>query len=299
MPQQDRIVRPVEDRRFTGMVLVILAVACFTGIDVGAKWLIISGIPTAEVVFARYAVNLVLFMAVFLPLRGPALFATRHPTLEIVKALMLLGATVANFIAIRYLPLTVTGSIMFAMPLILPVMAIPLLGEHIGWRRWLAVAAGFIGVLTILQPGGVAFHWAALVSIAAMVFYALYTIATRKLAGIDPADTQQAYSVTIATAGVAPFLLFGWTWPGDLAGWLAFGLMGLCGAVGHLLLTVAYRLGPASVLAPFTYPQILFMAAASWFVFGEAPDAAVYAGAPIIVGAGLYLWLREGQIAPR
>ena len=173
-------VLPIEDRRLFGIGLMLGGYLMFTVIDSCAKWLSLAGLPTNEVVFVRYAGQLLLVSALFLPTRGVALVKSRSPKLEILRGLCLLGSTVANFFALRYLPLTVTASIAFTMPLMLCALSIPLLGETVGWRRWLAIVVGFVGVLVIVRPGTAAFH------------PAIYRLAVRRrlFGALQPADAQ-------------------------------------------------------------------------------------------------------------
>jgi drug/metabolite transporter (DMT)-like permease len=176
---------------------------------------------------------------------------------------------------------------------------VPLLGEHVGWRRWGAILVGFGGVLVIIRPGTEAFSPYVVLSLFAVLFYACYNLLTRMLAGVDSASTQMFYATLIATVCILPFAFGGWTWPGDTASWIAFGSVGVAGAIGHQLFAIAHRLAPASTLSPFIYSQIIYLSAASWLVFGEPPDVWIVAGAPLVVGSGFYIWLRERQLAAR
>lgn len=295
--QSNPAVKPIEDCQLTGISLMILAVFFFTCLDAAAKWLMLSGMPAMQVVFSRYGLHLLIVLAVFLPVQRAALFQTQKLPLEITRALILLGSTTCNFMAVKFLPLTVTGSILFMTPIILAGLAVPLLGEHVGWRRWLAIIVGFIGILIIIRPGGGAFHWAVFLSLGSATFNAFYAITTRKLAGVDSVYTQQFYAALIATLAVMPFALGDWVWPQTNLNWMVFFSLGVLGFLGHLLITMAHRLAPASTLAPFAYPQILFMSAASWLVFSEAPSLSIILGAPVVVGSGLYIWMRERQLA--
>ncbi len=290
-------VAPLEDRRLTGILFVVIGYFSFTVIDSCAKWLTLGGLPTGEVVFVRYAGQLVLVLALLGPTQQAALVRTRRPWLEVIRGLCLLGSTAANFLALKFLPLTVTSSINFSMPLVLCALSIPILGERVGWRRWLAIAIGFVGVLIVVRPGTQAFHPASLLSVVNVLFTASYMLLNRKLAGVDSTGTQQFYASLVATACVAPFALGGWTWPNDTLGWLVFVLIGAAAFVGHMFLTAGHRFAPASVLAPFGYFQIVFMTASSWLVFGQPPDIWIYLGAPIVIGSGLYIWLRERQLS--
>jgi len=291
------LVKPVEDRRLLGIAMMLAALFCYTVIDTCAKLMVLAGMPTMEVVFIRYAGQFILVLALFLPREKLALVATRNLKLEVARGLFLLGSTIFNFFAVVYLPLTITSAIGFTMPLILCALSIPLLGETVGWRRWLAIGIGFLGVLIIVRPGTEAFHPAVLLSLGTAACSALYNLSTRRLAGVDTTTAQQFYAAGVATICVAPFSLGGWIWPHELVGWLCLLGIGLAALVGHLFITTAHRYAPASVLAPFGYLQIIFMTGASWLVFNQPPDLWIYIGAPIVMGSGLYIWLRERQLA--
>lgn len=290
-------IKPVEDRRLLGIALMVSALFCYTVIDSCAKLMVQAGIPAMEVVFVRYAGQFILVLALFLPRERRALARTKNLKLEIARGLFLLGSTVCNFIAVIYLPLTITSAISFTMPLILCALSIPLLGETVGWRRWLAIGCGFLGVLIIVRPGTEAFHPAVFLSLGTAVFSALYNLSTRGLAGVDSTSTQQFYAAGVATLCIAPFSFGEWAWPQQPLTWLCFGLIGVFALIGHLFVTTAHRYAPASVLAPFGYLQIIFMTASSWVVFSQPPTVWIFVGAPIVIGSGLYIWLRERQLA--
>lgn len=290
-------VKPIEERRLFGIGLVLCGYLCFSIIDSCAKWLMLQGMPPLQVVFVRYLGQFLLVLAIFAPRDGRALVVTRRPWIEFWRAVGLLGSTVFNFLAIIFLPLTVTASIGFTMPFIVVALSIPLLGEKVGWRRWLAIVVGFIGVMIIVRPGTSAFHPAIFLSFGAVICSAFYMLFTRKLAGVDGSTTQQFYAAGISTLCLVPFAFGGWMWPGDVATWIPFILIGVAALVGHQLVTVAHRFAPASVLAPFNYSLIVFLTASSWFVFNEPPDIWIFVGAPIVIGSGLYIWLRERQLA--
>jgi drug/metabolite transporter (DMT)-like permease len=291
------LVKPVEDRRLLGIALMVSALFCYTLIDSCAKLMVQAGLPAMEVVFVRYAGQFILVLVLFLPRERRALARTRNLKLEIGRGLFLLGSTVCNFIAVIYLPLTITSAISFTMPLILCALSIPLLRETVGWRRWLAIGFGFLGVMIIVRPGTEAFHPAVFLSLGTAIFSALYNLSTRGLAGVDSTSTQQFYASGVATLCIAPFSFGGWAWPQHPLIWLCFGLIGVFALIGHLFVTTAHRYAPASVLAPFGYLQIIFMTASSWLVFNQPPTVWIFVGAPIVIGSGLYIWLRERQLA--
>lgn len=288
---------PPTERRLLGIGLALLAYVMFTGIDSSAKWLGLVGLSAIQIIFLRYAVHLVLVAAIHLPRHGRALVHTKSIKLQALRAVTLLGATGCNFIALQYLPLTVTGAIAFTVPFFVCALSVPLLGETVGWRRWTAIGVGFLGILVIVRPGSDAFHPASLLCLVAALSTAFYMLLTRRVSAIDSAATSQFYVGIGATAMLLPFVVFFWSWPTTADGWLAFFTVGIFGFIGHQLITVASGLAPASVLAPFSYFQIIFMAASSWLIFNQPPDIWLYVGAPIVVGSGLYIWLRERRLS--
>lgn len=286
-------VAPIEDRRSFAIGLVVFAQLFFAALDTSAKWLSVAGLPTTEIVFMRYLVHVALILVLIMPTRGRGLFRTGRLWMEIARGLCLLGVTAGNFLAMRFLPLTVTGALMFTMPLMVCGLSVPLLGEVVGWRRWLAIIVGFIGVLIIVRPGTEAFHPAAFFCLAGALCAALYSILTRKLAGVDSAATQQVYAGLVALVCVTPFAFNGWVWPHDAATWFAFFAIGSFGVLAHGINTIAYRFAPPSALVPFSYLELVYLAFASWILFVEPPDVWFYVGAPVIILSGIYIWLRE------
>jgi len=286
----------VVDRRSYGIGILLFAQIFFTGLDSCAKWMAISAIPTSEIIFIRYAVHVALAVAIFLPMQGRNLFRTGNWRLELYRGICLLGITFFNFYAMQFLPLTVTGAVFFTSPLFITLLSGPMLGETVGWRRWAAVLIGFIGVLIIVRPGTEAFHPASLLCLMGAFCAALFAIFTRKLAGVDTAATQQVYSGVFALVFVTPFAIAEWQWPSSGATWFAFAAAGVFGMLAHLLNAVALRYASPAVLAPFSYTGLLLLALSSWLTFGEPPNAFFYAGAPLIILSGLYVWLRERRL---
>jgi drug/metabolite transporter (DMT)-like permease len=287
---------PIEDRVLAAIGLLLLALLAFTGIDTCAKWLVLHGVPATEAAFVRYAVHLAIVCAVGLA-GAERLWVTTSLRAVSLRALALLGSTLLNFAALSFLPLTMTAAIMFSAPLWICLLSIPLLGERVGPRRWAAMAVGFCGILIVARPWTGHLHPAILLSLAAALCAALYSILTRMLAGRDPTNTQQFYAGLVATVGVTPFALGDWTWPSDPASWVALGAIGLFGWGGHQILTIAHRFAPASTLAPFNYAQIVYMTASSWLIFAQPPDRWVILGAGVVAASGLYIGLRERALA--
>jgi drug/metabolite transporter (DMT)-like permease len=278
--------------RLTGIGLISLTYVCFSLLDGSAKWLVQS-VPVLMVVWLRFLSHTLIASALLFPLRGRALVRTRHLRWHLVRGLMFVAMTGMNFWALQFLQLTVTASIFFMVPILVALASAPLLGEKLDARRWAAILVGFAGVLVIVRPGSESFHPAMLLSVANAVLYAAFNLMTRKLAAYDAPETIQFLPAVVASVVLAPFALAFWQSPPGWFEWLLLILMGVFGGTGHYLLAMAHRYAPASTLAPFLYQQILYMALFGYLVFGSVPDAAVWAGAAIVIASGLYLFSRE------
>lgn len=278
--------------RLVGIGLVSITYVLFTLLDGSAKWLV-GSVPVIVVVWLRFALHVVVASIVLFPLRGASLVKTGHLRWHALRALMFVAMTGINFWALQYLQLAVTSSIYFVVPIIIALLAAPLLGERLDRGRWAAILAGFAGVLVIVRPWSAEFHPAMLASIVNAVLYALFNLMTRRLAAYDSPETIQFLPAAGAAIVLAPFALAAWQSP---AGWLEWGvlcLLGVCGGLGHYLLALAHRYAPATVLAPFLYQQVIYMAIFGYLVFGDVPAPAVWTGAAIVVASGLYLFARE------
>ena len=293
------IVAPREDR--LGLAVAILAVTffLFATMDTIAKVLVTSGLPGLQVSFMRFLSHVSVALLFLLPRYGPGVLQSAAPRLQVIRALGLLGSTIFNFIAVGYLPLTVTISIFFASPLLVCLLSVPMLGERVGIRRLIGIFVGFLGVLVITQPWSASFHPAMLLSLASMSCASFYFVMTRKLAGIDNNPVSQIYSSGIATLAVAPFGLAVWIAPEFWWQWVLLVLIGVLGFVGHSMLTVAYRYAEASRVAPVVYTQILYATFWSWLVFAAIPTGATVLGSAIIVASGIYIWARERALNKR
>ncbi|QEL25580.1 DMT family transporter [Bosea sp. F3-2] len=278
--------------RLAAIGLMGVAVLLFSMLDASAKWLGQSMNPL-QVVFARYAGSMILVLALINPWTHPGVLRTKRPWLQWGRSLLLLGSTALNFIALRYLQLAETISIMFAAPLLVALVSGPLLGEWPGPRRLAAIAVGFLGVLVVTRPGVGGMHPAALLSVLGCFCFAFYALSTRVLSGHDSSETTMIYSGAAGTLATIPLLPWIWETPQGLLPWLLMFAVGALGGFGHWLLILAHRLAPATVLAPFIYSQIVWMVLLGWLVFGQWPDRWTFAGAGIVIASGLYLLYRE------
>jgi drug/metabolite transporter (DMT)-like permease len=278
--------------RLTGIGLVSLTYLLFALLDGSAKWLV-GSIPVIMVVWLRFVTQVVILGAVLFPLRGRSLVRTAHLRWHVLRALMFVAMTGINFWALQYLQLTVTSSIFFTVPIIIALVSAPLLGEKLDRGRWAAIISGFVGVLVIVRPGSADFHPAMLACVVNAVLYAMFMLMTRRLAAYDSPETIQYLPAVGAALLLTPFALAAWQWPDTWLEWTVACLTGVLGGAGHYLLALAHRYAPAGVIAPFLYQQVLYMALFGYLVFGDVPSAAVWAGAAIVIGSGLYLFSRE------
>ena len=285
--------REAGGRRLAGIGLMCGAVACFAGLDCSAKWLGSRGLDPLAVAWARYAVAAALTSVFVNPVTTPALVRTSRLGLQVLRSLLLLGSTAFNFVALRHMQLAETVSIQFATPLLVALFAGPMLGEWVGPRRLVAIAAGFVGVLVVVRPGPAGIHPAALLCLGNVVCYAFYILTTRRLAATDSSATTTFYSSLAGVALLTPVLPLVWAAPGSPLAWVLLANLGLFGAFGHWLFILAHARAPAAVLAPFIYTQLLWMLILGWLVFGDVPGPWTAAGAGIVVASGLYLLARE------
>ncbi len=278
--------------RLAGIGLMCLALMCFASLDTIAKTLnpLIGPIPTT---FARYLSSVLFVTMAINPWTQPGVLMTKKPWMQWVRSLLLFGSTMLNFLALQYLQLTETMSIMFVGPLLVALLSGPLLGEWVGARRMAAIAVGFCGVLIVTRPGFGGMHWAALLSVAATFCYAFFAILTRILARHDSSATTMVYSGLGGLAIMAPVVPFFWKAPESLAVWLLMLAIGGFGALGHWMLILAHKRAPAPVLSPFIYSQMVWMILLGWLVFGDLPDRWTLMGASVVIASGLYLLHRE------
>lgn len=279
-------------QRLTGILLMMAAVASFACLDATAKYLN-DHMHTVQVVWARYAFAFLLAFVFINPFSHPGLMRTTRLGLQMGRSLLLLLSTVLNFIALRYLQLDQTVSIIFMTPFLVALLAGPMLGEWISTRRWIAIVVGFGGVLVVTRPGLGGIHPAALLCVVGACCYAAYSIMTRLLARTDSSETTLFYSNLLGFVGMSAVLPPFFTLPTDpLLIFLMVAVGGL-GALGHFVLIIGHRLAPAPVLAPFVYTQIVWMIALGYAVFGDVPNAFTLAGAGIVIASGLYLLFAE------
>jgi drug/metabolite transporter (DMT)-like permease len=283
------------------IALLFAAQVFFNLLDATAKYLV-RDYSIITVTWARY-LFLLLFTAGWLVFAGQGAVLRTAPKqwgLQIARGLMLIAFSGCLIATLKYLPQAEAAAISFVAPLVILVLAAPLLGEQVRLARWVAVACGLAGMLIVVRPGaglsgiGVAF------AVGTLVTNAGFQLLTRKLAHLDNPYTTALLSAligTVVTTGALPLAPPDhWPTAGQA---LLFVSFGVTGTASHLLLIRAYRLAPASFLAPFIYNHIVLATLAGLVFFGQFPDAVSLAGIAVILasGAGIALYERNRPLA--
>ncbi len=272
---------------------MLAAYAFFAVVDTSSKWLLGAGYVAVQLAFLRYAVQFVITSARLAATGTGALREARplFPVL-VLRAMMLVVATVVNFFALQYLSLAVASAIMFTAPIIVCALSWPLLGERVGPVRAAAIAFGFLGVLFVIRPFSAEWSWAAALMLIPATGLALYSIMTRKLAGEVDALTMQFVLGLTGTVVILPFAIVNWVMPASALDTILMLSLGFFAWFGHELLIRAHRDAEASLLMPYTYSYLIYMSFAGFVVFGDVPDMWTLIGAAMICGSGLAIWWR-------
>lgn len=272
-----------------GIAFLLAALVFFVLLDATAKHLSAQW-PVPLLVWARYTTHCALMVALLAPRLGRRLLRTDQPGRQILRALMLLATTLCIMGALAHMPLAETTAVAFAAPVLVVILARPMLGEAIGPLRWVAVAMGFGGVLLIARPGsGLSAVGLALAGCGA-VFLAIYQILTRAMSSRENPVTMLFYTALIGALAMTPALPWVWSGPRpDGTQTLLIAALGIFGGTGHFLLIRAFREAPASLLSPISYAQIPLAALFGWLAFDHLPPAHAFAGMAVIAGAGILL----------
>jgi drug/metabolite transporter (DMT)-like permease len=277
-----------------GITLVLIATLLFTIHDGTSKYLL-SFFAVPLLIWARYSINVFIVLVWSGPRMGRALIDTDRPVLMLVRALTLVGVSLFFQNALKSLPLPEATAIAFMTPLLVTVLAGPMLGEKVPLKAWLATIAGFCGVLLIARPGGAVSGSGVLLALASATFFAVYQVLTRKLAATEPAMRLLFYTALVGSLSMSFLVPAHWfsAWPSPLQTLLIVAL-GFAASIGHFLLTRAYHVTPASTLAPLLYSQLIWAMIFGIVVFGHLPDHWTIAGMLVIGASCLSLVWRRG-----
>ncbi|MCU0899807.1 MAG: DMT family transporter [Cypionkella sp.] len=284
---------PTQKDTRRGILLMVLAIFCFAAMDAAAKGLI-ARYPVPQVVWARFA-GQVIIVALILGPRLPQMLRTDWPVLHLVRSVCQLGAIACFFSALPFIGLAEATALGDLNPVLITLGAALFLGERLGPRRLAGVVAALIGALIIIRPGLAVFTPAALLPLAAAMFYAVNALLTRKLGPRESAWTPMILAALFGMAATSSVLPFVWApiAPADLPSFL---LIGVLGTGAQLALIRAFTLAEASSVAPFAYVGLIFATGWGYILYDEVPDLPTLIGALVIVGAGLYVWHRETRI---
>ena len=276
------------------ILFILTTSVMFALLDVGVKY-VGQIYPVLQIAWARYVFQMVVVPMVIGRTRPRDIIRTRRPGLQVLRSMFMVGATLSFFTAVRYMSVAEASAIGMIAPMLVTALAIPLLGEKVGPRRWLAVAVGLTGALIIIRPGFGSLNWAAILPLITAICYALYQITTRMLAEIDPPITTFFYSGAVGVVVLSFAVPFSWQTP-TLGGWAMMISLGLLAGGGHYCVIQAMRRAPATVLAPFGYVQLVWVSILGYLVFGDFPDNLTLLGAVIVVGSGGYVFYRENVV---
>lgn len=275
-----------------GIAFALAGLLGMSLMDACAK-LLGEGYAITQLILARNGIGALVVLAfVLVGGGGLGMLRTNHIGLLVLRTTFSLSAGFLFFSGLRYLPLADAFAIGFTAPLFITALSVPLLGEHVGARRWAAVAVGFIGVLIVIQPGTSSFRLEALFPLGGALSYALTMLVSRKMT--RDMTTSSIMFWSSLGGGLVALMAMPTQWqtppPGDLA---LFIFMGLIGTLGLTLITQGYRFAPASVIAPFDYSALLWAILLGWLIWNELPEPHVWLGASILIICGLYILHRE------
>jgi len=223
---------------------------------------------------------------------GLGVVRSSRPWLQVARIVAGIGSTAGFFYVFPRMPLVDAYAISFAAPLFMVALSVPMLGEQVGWRRWSAVAVGFVGVIVMLDPLGISFHVMSLVVLGATFCYSLSTVLVRLTSRYDSDDCTLFWFAVVSSTVSFGAAIPEWVWPSPID-WLWLILLGLLGGVAQILVTRAWRLATAAVLAPFDYAGIVLAVLYGYLWFKEEPSWTVWLGLPLVIGSGLYILHRE------
>jgi drug/metabolite transporter (DMT)-like permease len=285
------------ERVGVGIGCAVVGIAFMATFDATAKFLG-EGYGVVQLVFFRNFFGLLFVLCLLARAGGLGQLRSRHPVLHGLRAGFGLGATFSFFIGLQFMPLAEAFALTFTGPMFITVLSIPVLGEHVGLRRWSAVLVGFVGVVIMLRPGSEALRVEALLPLTAALCYAFIMLLSRKLSQREPITSVLFWTALIGSFASGAALPFDWV-PPTPRDWALFILLGLLGSLTMWFMTLAYRHAPAAVVAPFDYTILLWGLLIGWLVWHELPDPQIWPGAAILVACGLYITHRETRLGRR
>ena len=296
MPNDNRPSEVQQDRTVKGIFALILATLLFASQDAITKHLI-STMPVAQLMFVRY-----FFFALFALVYASRKTRLRHvlhshwPKLQLLRGLLIASEMALFAYTLKYLGIAEMHTIFACFPLIITVLSVPMLGEQVGWRRWLAVSVGFIGTLIIIQPGSGVFSPFAMTALACALMFAIYNIITRKVSRQDSLETSLLYFGVVGFLVTLLAVPFFWQ-PMSNTEILWLLMISIISIFSHLLLIKSLELAPAVILQPFNYFILVWAMVIGYSFYGEILDTNTLIGAALVIGSGVYIARREYLVA--
>ena len=251
-----------------------------------------ADLPVLQIVWARYFFTVVITLSFIIIFFRKQFVWTSKPKLQLSRGLILLCANILFFYAISIISLAKALTLAFVAPLIVTALSPFILGETVGYRRWLAVTIGFIGSLIVIRPGLIEFNLATLAALGTGFFYGIYIIITRKLHTADSPLLTLLITGVVGAIILSAYMPVIWNEPNSNQ-WMFMFCIGLCASVGHFFLILSLKYADASKLAPFSYFEIVTNVIIGYYFFSDFPDFWMWIGLLIIISSGVYIFLRE------
>lgn len=284
--------RVTEDASGKAIAYLLLGVAGGLGLDLAAK-AILATYSLEQFVFLRSLIGVTIFLLLAKQFGGADSLKTKRWGWHLLRTGLACGAMFGFFYGLARMPLVDALTLGFTAPLMVTALSVPLLGEHVGWRRWIAVSIGFVGVLIILRPGAQSITFAHVAVLISSFCYACLALTARKLATTESSYSLSVYVVT-GPLLISSVKLSGGNWQvPDATGWLLFAIAGTCSVIAWIGIIGGYRRAAPAMLAPFEYTALVGGALAGYYIWGEVPDRWVAAGALVIIASGLFVVYRE------
>lgn len=276
-----------------GALLSLAAFGIYATHDVVIKFLG-SDYTSFQIIFFSGLLGFPLITLMLMSDRTDGNLIPHHPWWSLIRALTAVSTGAAGFYAFSVLPLAQTYAILFAMPLLITLLAIPMLGEKVGIRRGLAVLVGLCGVLIVLRPGSAELSWGHLAALGAAMTGSINSLIVRKIGGEERSAVLMIWPMMASffvTGATMPFVYV----PMPIEHLLMTGVIAAMGFIAAMLIIAAYRAAPAVIVAPMQYSQIIWAAFYGAIFFDEHPDRWTVIGTAVIIASGIYIVLREGR----
>ncbi len=292
---EDAALNALRNNPRRAIVYMLAASFLLTLLDATVKWLAQSYSPL-EIGFLRYFVGLFIAAGIAHRAGGLGTLRTRRLAGHLLRSALNLATMLAFYYALRLLPLADAIAISFTSPLFTTALSGPMLKEHVGIRRWSAVAIGFVGVVLIARPTGGGVNVGALLELVSCLCWSLTQVTSRQLSATEPSHTILFYYSLAVVVVLGSLMPTAWVTPHGLD-WLWFLICGLLGSFGQFFITQALRYGEASLVAPLDYTSLVWATLLGFLVFGDFPTWLVLVGAAVIIVSSLYVAGGEAMAA--